>query len=201
MAELTNEFVLEKLKAKFGDEIISSAGMSYNIPSLRGQLSIVVPKNAIVDICKFLRDDPDLQFNYLSDLCGADMKNFAEGNPLGDDRTYRKAYLAMEHSKLPEPVPDEERFRVIYILTSLPNKFKIRVVVTIDGTKPVCPSVTSIFPAANWAEREAFDMYGIVFEGHPDLRRMYMPEDFEYYPLRKEFPLMGIPGSIPLPPK
>ncbi|MGC8654556.1 MAG: NADH-quinone oxidoreductase subunit C, partial [Candidatus Kryptoniota bacterium] len=84
---------------------------------------------------------------------------------------------------------------------SLPNKYRIRLVVSVDGTKPVCPSITSVYPAANWAEREAFDMYGIVFEGHPDLRRMYMPEDFEYYPLRKEFPLMGIPGSIPLPPK
>lgn len=201
MAELTNEFILEKLKKKFADDILSSAGISDSIPSLRGQLSIMVRKDAIVDVCKFLRDDPDLQFNYLSDLCGADMKNFAEGHPLGDDRVYRKAYLAVEHSDLPAPVPDNERFRVIYILTSLPNKYKIRLVVIIDGARPVCPSVTSVYPAANWAEREAFDMYGIVFEGHPDLRRMYMPEDFEYYPLRKEFPLMGIPGSIPLPPK
>jgi len=59
--------------------------------------------------------------------------------------------------------------------------------------------VTGIWPGANWKEREVYDMFGIRFENHPDLRRMYLPEDFQYYPLRKEFPLLGVPGSIPLP--
>ena len=62
-------------------------------------------------------------------------------------------------------------------------------------------SVTSVWKTANWHERETYDMYGIIFNNHPDLRRMYMPEEFEYYPLRKDFPLMGIPGSLPLPKK
>jgi NADH dehydrogenase subunit C (EC 1.6.5.3) len=62
-------------------------------------------------------------------------------------------------------------------------------------------SVTSVYPTANWHERETYDMFGITFKNHPDLRRMYMPEEFEYYPLRKDFPLMGIPGSLLLPKK
>ena len=61
------------------------------------------------------------------------------------------------------------------------------------------PSLVPVWTGCNWNEREAYDMFGIIFDGHPDLRRMYMPEDFEYYPLRKDFPLMGVPGSIPLP--
>ncbi|MBI1806028.1 MAG: NADH-quinone oxidoreductase subunit C, partial [Ignavibacteria bacterium] len=63
------------------------------------------------------------------------------------------------------------------------------------------PSVSHVWSTANWHERETYDVYGIIFDGHPDLRRMYMPEEFEYYPLRKDFPLMGIPGSLPLPRK
>ena len=98
-------------------------------------------------------------------------------------------------------MPSEERFVVIYQLTSFKNKERLRLKVKVDGDNPVCPSITSVFKAANWYEREAYDMFGITFEGHPDMRRMYMPEEYEYYPLRKDFPLMGVPGSIPLPRK
>ncbi len=108
-------------------------------------------------------------FNYCADICGAD--RFTE----------------------------EERFEVIYNLTNLEKHLRLRLKVRVGEEKPVVPSVTSVWRAANWHERETYDMYGIRFEGHPDLRRMYMPEDFEYYPLRKDFPLIGVPGSIPLP--
>ncbi|RFM24171.1 MAG: NADH-quinone oxidoreductase subunit C [Candidatus Thermochlorobacter aerophilum] len=108
-------------------------------------------------------------FNYCADICGAD--RFTE----------------------------EERFEVIYNLTNLEKRLRLRLKVRVSEENPVVPSVTSVWRAANWHERETYDMYGIRFEGHPDLRRMYMPEDFEYYPLRKDFPLIGVPGSIPLP--
>ena len=94
---------------------------------------------------------------------------------------------------------DPDRFEVVYHLYSLEHKRYVRLKVRVDEQDPVVPTVTGIWPGANWHERETFDMFGIRFAGHPDLRRLYMPEEFEYYPLRKDFPLMGIPDSLPLP--
>ena len=179
------ERIEEQLRSTLGDAIIS-------VDELIGQTSVEVKRDKIVEVCKFLKEK--LGYDYLSDLCGADMLNF-------EDASSRKAYLAIEHEDRSIPVPIEERFAVIYQLTSLGNKERLRLKVKVDGNNTVCPSVTSIFNAANWYEREAFDMFGINFEGHPDMRRMYMPEEYEYYPLRKDFPQMGIPGSIPLPRK
>lgn len=94
---------------------------------------------------------------------------------------------------------DEDRYEVFYGLIALETSKRFRLKVRVDEESMTLPSVTSVWRAAGWHEREAFDMFGLRFEGHEDLRRMFMPEDFEYYPLRKEFPLLGIPGSLPLP--
>jgi len=96
---------------------------------------------------------------------------------------------------------EEDRYEVFYNIFSLERQKRIRLKVRIDEDDLHVPSVVSVWKAANWNEREAYDMLGLHFDGHPDLRRMYMPEDFEYYPLRKEFPLLGVPGSLPLPPQ
>ena len=96
---------------------------------------------------------------------------------------------------------DEDRFEVFYNLVNIDGGKRIRLKVRVDEDDLHVPSVTPLFRAANWNERECFDMLGLIFDGHPDMRRMYMPEDFEYYPQRKEFPLLGIPGSLPLPPQ
>jgi NADH-quinone oxidoreductase subunit C len=109
-------------------------------------------------------------FNLLADLAGAD--RFTEQN----------------------------RFEVFYNLVSIEKEKRIRLKVHVDEDDMTVPTVTNVYRAANWNEREAWDMFGLRFEGHPDLRRMYMPEDFEYHPLRKEFPVLGVPGSLPLPP-
>ena len=93
----------------------------------------------------------------------------------------------------------DERFEVIYNMFSFKEQVRLLVKVWLDEENPVIDSVTSVWPAANWFEREVYDMFGVRFNNHPDLRRMYMPEDFRYFPLRKEFPLLGIPGSIALP--
>jgi NADH-quinone oxidoreductase subunit C len=93
----------------------------------------------------------------------------------------------------------ENRFEVVYHIFSLRDQVRIFIKTWLDEGNTVLPTSTDIWKAANWQEREVYDMFGITFTGHPDLRRMFMPEDFEYYPLRKEFPPLGIPGSIQLP--
>lgn len=95
----------------------------------------------------------------------------------------------------------KNRFEIIYNLYSLTHKDRLFIRVVIDGKNPESQSIMSVWRGADWYEREAYDMIGIKFTGHTDLRRIYMPEDYEYFPLRKDFPLMGIEGSIPLPNK
>jgi NADH-quinone oxidoreductase subunit C len=135
----------------------------------RGDLTVTVRREEIARACGVLRDDPDLAFDMVIDVLGVDM-----GRP-------------------------EERFEVVYNLYSLRNREYVRLKVLVDEQDLTVPTVTGVWPGANWHERETYDMFGIVFAGHPDLRRMYMPEEFEYFPLRKDFPTMGIPDSLPLP--
>lgn len=135
----------------------------------RGDLAIRVGVNSLVNVCGALKTDPALAFAMVIDVTAVDR------------------------------FTPEERFEVVYHLYSLEHKRYVRVKVRVDEQDPVVPTVTGIWPGANWHERETFDMFGIRFAGHPDLRRLYMPEEFEYYPLRKDFPLMGIPDSLPLP--
>lgn len=93
----------------------------------------------------------------------------------------------------------ENRFEVIYNLVSLRHRQRLFVKTWLPEENPEIVSVTPLWEAANWFEREAYDMFGIRFTDHPDMRRIYMPEDYNYFPMRKEFPLLGIPGSIDLP--
>jgi NADH-quinone oxidoreductase subunit C len=162
--EMINEKVLERIKLKLGDAVLESS-------EFRGELTIVVPKERIAEICRFLKEDSDSSFNLLADLCGIDMYT------------------------------PKKRFGVIYNLYSFKTKHRIRLKTFVEEDNPRVPTVTGVWGTANWHERETYDMFGIVFEGHPDLRRVYMPEEFEYHPLRKDFPLMGIPGSLELPKK
>jgi NADH-quinone oxidoreductase subunit C len=96
---------------------------------------------------------------------------------------------------------DDARFEVSYNIYNLDSRQRIRVKTFVEEESLEVPTATDIWPSANWPEREAYDMIGVRFSGHPDLRRMYMPEDFQFFPLRKEFPLIGIPGSIQMPEK
>ena len=96
---------------------------------------------------------------------------------------------------------DDFRFEIHYNIYNLSSNIRIRVKSRLRGEYPEVESVVSLWKSANWYEREVYDMMGIRFKNHPDLRRIYLLEDFEYYPLRKEFPQLGIPGSLPLPEK
>jgi len=125
-----------------------------------GELMITVPRAAIVTVLRFLRDDVNLQFKQMMDVCGVDY-------------------------------PDrEERFDVVYNLLSLTQNQRVRVKVQTSENVPV-PSVTSVFSAANWWERETWDLMGILFSEHPDLRRIMTDYGFEGHPLRKDFPVTG----------
>ncbi len=96
---------------------------------------------------------------------------------------------------------EEERFEVLYNLVNVERGKRVRLRIRVDEDDLSAPTLTGVFMGAGWNEREVYDMLGIRFDGHPDMRRMFMPEDFEYYPQRKEFPLLGVPGSLPLPPQ
>ncbi len=143
--------ILTKLKEKFPDSILGSA-------EFRGELTIIVKRENIVSLCVFLRDDPELSFNFLSDLTAVD-------------------YLGRK-----------PRFDVVYHLYSLDKNHRLRLKVKVEESESV-PSVTSVWSTANWLEREVFDLLGIGFVGHPDLRRIVLPEDWKGHPLRKDFTL------------
>ncbi len=154
-------------------EIVNTAILSANgtISEFRGDFVLTVKSSQIIQIAELLKNHPELQFKLCEDITAVDWAT------------------------------RENRFSVVYHLFSLLHSFRLRVVTVLEGSGTAIDTVTSIWKTANWQEREAYDMYGIEFKNHPDLRRMYMPEEFEYYPLRKEFPLLGIPGSLPLPKK
>lgn len=94
---------------------------------------------------------------------------------------------------------EDDRFEVFYNLVAVDRGNRLRLKVRVDEESAVVPSIVSVHTSADWNERECWDMFGIHFDGHPDMRRVYLPEDFEHFPLRKEFPSLGIPGSLPLP--
>lgn len=137
----------------------------------RGEFTVTLGKAYLMQCATILRDDERFAFDSLRDVCGVD--NARPG----------------------------DRFEVVYHLYSLRHGKRVRLKVRVQENEPEVPTVTSVWPAANWYERETFDMFGIRFGGHPDMRRIYMPPEFEYYPLRKDFPLMGVPDSLPLPRK
>ncbi len=124
------------------------------------ELTLLVKRDEILSVLKFLRDDPQCKFSCIIDLCGVDY---------------------------PER---ENRFEVVYHLLSLKQNIRVRVKIDTDEDTPV-PSCVSVYPGALWLEREAYDMYGIAFDGHPDLRRLLTDYGFQGYPLRKDFPTTG----------
>ena len=127
----------------------------------REELTIWISREAIRDAVAFLKSDPELDFNYLADVTCVDW------------------------------YPAAPRFEVVYHLLSISTKQRLRLKVALSGDDPVIESVVPVFPSANFFEREVFDLFGIRFSGHPNLRRILMPEDWEGHPLRKDYPVEG----------
>lgn len=136
-------------------------GVVNDVSSFRDQWAVVINKKSIVEVCGFLKKTPEFDFNYLIDITAVDF---------------------------PER---DARFEMVYILYSISHARIIFIKAHVDMDDLVVPSLTCLWESANWAEREVYDMFGIKFSGHPDLRRILMDYDFEGFPLRKEFPLDG----------
>jgi NADH-quinone oxidoreductase subunit C len=127
----------------------------------RDEMSLYIERSAIREACALLRDHVSCRFNFLADVTAVDW------------------------------YPTEPRFEVIYHLLSIPQKERVRLKVRLGGDEPSLDSVTSIWPAANFFEREVYDLFGIRFLAHPYLRRIQMPEDWDGHPLRKDYPVEG----------
>jgi len=127
----------------------------------RDEMSIYLDRSFIREACALLRDDSDCPFNFLADVTCVDW------------------------------FPSEPRFEVVYHLLSIPKRERVRLKVRLGSASPKLDSVTSVWPGANYFEREIYDLFGVRFAGHPYLRRLLMPEDWEGYPLRKDYPVEG----------
>jgi len=151
MAEIN--LTVKKLKERFANSILE-------VETFRNEVTVIVSKAEIFEICKFLHSDPDLQYRLLTDLCGLDF------------------------------FPQTPRFGVVYLLCSLKSNQRLRVKTRVGETESI-PSVESIWKVANWYEREVYDLLGIRFENHPDLRRILLWDGYDGYPLRKDYPAEG----------
>ena len=127
-----------------------------------GEITLIVPREQIVAVCQYMKTMPGLEFNLLADLCGVD------------------------HGPEEEP-----RFEVNYHLFSTTKFHRLRLKVLLNEDDAHVPTVTSVWRTANWHERETFDLLGVIFDGHPDLRRILLPDDWQGHALRKDFPLRG----------
>ena len=127
----------------------------------RDEMTIWIERSWIREACAVLRDDPQCPFNYLADVTCVDWS------------------------------PAEPRFEVVYHLLSISQRERVRLKVRLEGDAPAVESVTSVWPAANFFEREVYDLFGVRFTGHPYLRRIQMPENWEGHPLRKDYPVEG----------
>nr|CAX68921.1 NADH-quinone oxidoreductase subunit C [uncultured bacterium] len=144
--------ILEKIKTKFQESRTSE---------YRGEASIEISKHQVLELLKYLKEDADLDFSVLMDLCGVD-------------------YLWQNR---------KPRFEVVYHLYSISKNHRLRVKVALQEEDLTIPSVAPLWPAANWYEREAWDMFGIKFVGHPNLKRILLYEEFQGHPLRKDYPI------------
>jgi NADH-quinone oxidoreductase subunit C len=161
---LTNEGVITRVRERFGDALLEAR-------EHRGQLTLELDASRLVEVCRYLRDEPGLELTQLTDVCGVDYSRYK-----AEDQ---------------DEIRDGPRFAVVYHLLSLKQNFRLRLRVYLDEDDPIVDSVLDIWRSADWYERETFDLFGILFDGHPDLRRILTDYGFIGHPFRKDFPLIG----------
>jgi len=159
-----NQAVLAHAREMFGDAVMAAHEHV-------GELTLEIRRADLLHVCRSLRDDPDFAYEQLIDVCGVDYLEYGR-----------------ESGKDPRSGP---RYAAVYHLLSLQHNHRLRLRTLLDDDMPLVASVVDVWNAANWFEREAFDLFGIVFEGHPDLRRILTDYGFVGHPFRKDFPLIG----------
>ncbi|MFT5139971.1 MAG: NADH-quinone oxidoreductase subunit C [Rhodothermales bacterium] len=190
---MTGTTLSSELKAKFG-QLMTISGSGQKV------LTAQVHVDHLLEVARSLRDDPQFSFEQLTDLCGVDYLGFGQTEWETTDATFEGYSRGVEGlgpgrfkwKDLPESGDIEQRFAVVIHLLSIHHNRRLRVrVFAGDEGFPMVPSLVEIWSSANWYEREAFDLLGIVFEGHPDLRRILTDYGFTGHPFRKDFPLIG----------
>jgi len=159
-----NQAVLAHARETFGNAV---AAAHEHV----GELTLEIRRTDLLHVCQTLRDDPGFAYEQLVDVCGVDYLDYGRESEKGARRG--------------------PRYTAVYHLLSLQHNHRLRLRVFLDEEMPLVASVVSVWNAANWFEREAFDLFGIVFEGHPDLRRILTDYGFVGHPFRKDFPLIG----------
>ena len=172
----------EKLTAYFKDTI---SGCETD----RDQITLVVTPSHLLSTCEALRDEEDFSFSQLVDLCGVDYSTYGQVDWATEETT--ATGFSRGRNKTSVGIDNEQRFAVVYHLLSIKHNHRLRLRCYLPEENPTLASVTEVWSSANWYEREAFDMFGILFEGHPDLRRLLTDYGFIGHPFRKDFPLVG----------
>jgi len=182
----------ERIEALAGKVDAQLQGSVRRLPSLTHELAYEVQPAALLSVCRTLRDRAELKFEMLMDLAGIDYLQYRTD----DWQTFSATRSGFSRARVEEgPVADPAapgRFAVVYNLLSISHNQRVRLVAKCpDTAEPVLDSVVDIWASANWFEREAFDLFGILFRGHPDLRRILTDYGFIGHPFRKDFPLIG----------
>lgn len=173
------------LQSKFADKLLT-------ITQAVNEITIEVAPQQLFDICLSLRDDTEFKFEQLMDVCGVDYLEYGISEWQTDKATSSGFERGVDEShKLRVTESNKPRFAVVYHLLSISNNHRLRIRTFAMGDPPVVPSVINVWASANWFEREAFDLFGIIFAGHPDLRRIMTDYGFIGHPFRKDFPLIG----------
>ncbi|HET7371259.1 MAG TPA: NADH-quinone oxidoreductase subunit C [Gammaproteobacteria bacterium] len=179
-----NEQLAQAIAGRFGDDVT-------RVASTVCEVTFEVVPERLIEICTALRDEPDFHFEQLIDVCGVDYLGYADDQW----KTIKSRNTGFSRAVDRTPVeaqPQSRRFAVVYHLLSVQHNRRLRLrVFCADPDMPMVDSVNGVWPVADWFEREAFDLFGIIFNGHPDLRRILTDYGFIGHPFRKDFPLIG----------